>query len=74
MVAGELAKLDGLTRPHIRNLQKELADLRQRLKGAADPLERIQYRAAIRKYVEALSTLRAGPYGADPNVDNVAHS
>lgn len=72
MVAGEAAKLDGLTRPHIKNLQAELAGLRKHLQRATDPLERIQLRRAVRNYRHALDTLRHGPFGADPGVDQQA--
>jgi hypothetical protein len=70
VVAGEAAKLDGLTRPHIANLRRELAGLRQHARRAADPLARIQLRRAIRNYRHALAILRAGPYGDDPDVDS----
>jgi hypothetical protein len=70
VVAGEAAKLDGLTRPHIKNLQRELAGLRTHLARSGDPLEQIQLRRAIRNYRHALAVLRAGPYGDDPDVDD----
>jgi hypothetical protein len=69
VVAGEAAKLDGLTRPHIKNLQRELAALRKHAQRATGPLEQIQLRRAIRNYRHALAVLRHGPHGADPSVD-----